>query len=202
MFGLRTWGPDGKPAIARKTRFMSNARDILIAIGKKCDGSHTHQPLLSGRAGPAAVYPPALCQAMCKGLVRQLHMQRGSVKPLLQLQKGDTIGTAPEQEVDISEMEKAWDDVSGKELDPRGVRDARAKELTYIHNKQVWMKMSKQTAIARRCKVVGSIWVDVDKGDDIPLQQAGMDEHVQARCDCKRLQGGGKPMGRRRQRRL
>ena len=64
-------------------------------------------------------------------------MQKGNVKSLLKLQKGDTIGAAPEQEENISEMEKAWDDVSGKELDSRGVREARAKEMIYIHNKQV-----------------------------------------------------------------
>ena len=138
MFGLKTWGRDGKPAIARKkTRFMSNAKEILAAISRKCDGEHLHQPLLSGRAGPAAVYPPALCQAMCRGLVRQLHMQKGNVKSLLKLQKGDTIGEAPEQEENIPEMEKAWDDVSGKELDSKGVRDARANYMTCIHNKQV-----------------------------------------------------------------
>ena len=37
--------------------------------------------------------------------------------------------------------------------------------MTYIHNKHVWGKMTKQQAVARGCKVVGSRWVDVDKGD-------------------------------------
>ena len=69
MFGLQTWDKSGKPAIAKKkTRFMSNAEEILKAISRKCDGTHLHQPLLEGRAGPAAKYPPALCQAMCMGV--------------------------------------------------------------------------------------------------------------------------------------
>ena len=37
--------------------------------------------------------------------------------------------------------------------------------MTYIHNKQVWEKMTKQQAVAMGCKVVGSRWVYVDKGD-------------------------------------
>ena len=141
MFELRTWGTDGKPAIAKKkTRSMSNANEILLAISRKCDGSHVHQPLLDGRAGFAAIYPPALCQAMCKGLVKQLHMKKGNVKSLLKLQIGDKVGPVPEQEENLAYMEKAWGDVSGKELDSKGVREARTKEMTYIHNKQVWEK--------------------------------------------------------------
>ena len=35
MFGLRTWGVDGRPMPAKKkTRFMSNANEILSAINK------------------------------------------------------------------------------------------------------------------------------------------------------------------------
>ena len=55
--------------------------------------------------------------------------------------------------------------MSGKELDSRGVREARHKEMTYIYNKEVWEKMTRQQAVAMGCKVVGSRWVDVDKGD-------------------------------------
>ena len=120
MFGLKTWGPDGKPTSAKKkTRFMSNAEEILLAISTKCDGRHAHQHLVDGRAGSAAIYPPALCQAICKGLAKQLHLRRSSLKSLLGLKKGDKIGAAPEQEDNLADMEKAWGDVSGKELDAR-----------------------------------------------------------------------------------
>ena len=144
---------------------MSNAEEILLAISKKCDKSHTHQQLVDGRAGPAAIYPPALCKAICKGLVKQLQLKRSNLKSLLSLKKGDKMYEAPEQEDNLEEMQKAWDDVSGKELDAKGVKEARVKEMTYIHNKQVWVNMSKQAALAKGCKVVGSRWVDVDKGD-------------------------------------
>ena len=90
MVGLRTWGTYGKPALAKKqTRSMSNASEILTAIGRTCDGNHVHQPLLDGRAGFAAIYPQALCQAMCKGLVKQLHMKKCNDTSLLKLQIGN-----------------------------------------------------------------------------------------------------------------
>ena len=81
---------------------MSNSKEIIEAIDRACDGKHTHQPLLNGRAGPAAIYPPTLCQAICKGLVKQLPMQNGNVKSLLRLKKGDTVGDTPEQEENVA----------------------------------------------------------------------------------------------------
>ena len=36
-----------------------------------CDGSHLHQHLIGGRAAAAALYPPELCKAICRGLVKQ-----------------------------------------------------------------------------------------------------------------------------------
>ena len=85
---------------------MSNAIEVLIAIERTCDDNHVHQPLVNGRAGFAAIYPQALCQAMCKGLVKQLHMKTCNVKSLLKLQLGDKVGPVPEQEENIADMEK------------------------------------------------------------------------------------------------
>ena len=72
-------------------------------------------------------------------------MKKGRVKSLLKLQKGDTIGVVRDQEENVADMERAWDDVSGKELDSKGVREARAKGMTYIHNKQVWETKDDET---------------------------------------------------------
>ena len=46
----------------------------------------------------------------------------------------------PEEEEDKEAMERAWDDVSGKELNSQKVREARAKEMKYIDDKLVWRK--------------------------------------------------------------
>ena len=64
MFGLKTWGMDGKswePAM-KKTRFMSNSPEILSELTRQCDGRHRHQQLLLSRARPAARYPEGFVQ--------------------------------------------------------------------------------------------------------------------------------------------
>ena len=40
--------------------------------------------------------------------------------------------------------ERAWDDVTGEELDRSEVMKARAKEMGYIHEKKVWERMSRK----------------------------------------------------------
>ena len=62
--------------LAKKpTRFMTNSRSIGQELRRKCDGAHSHQPLVDGRAKDAARYPPALCRAICRGIVKE-KMQR------------------------------------------------------------------------------------------------------------------------------
>ena len=124
MFGLTTTGQQGQKMLAKKqTIFLSNAEEILKELGRKCDGQHQHQQLMSGRAGPAAVYPPALCKAVCRGLMKQLQLKEWNVKSLLSLDAHMQKPDAPAQEEDEvhkKTMDQAWDDVSGKSLDPHG----------------------------------------------------------------------------------
>ena len=127
QFGLETIGPAGASAPARKrTRFMSNSNEILKELGRLCPGDHVHQHLVSGRAERAAVYPEGLCRAICRGLVRQMEVQRGQVLQLLNLSAADVVKDVPEDEESQNQWQAAWDDVSGKEFDPSGVRAARA----------------------------------------------------------------------------
>ena len=125
-FGLITRGPNGKKIPAKKkTRFMSNAEEILKQLSVRCQGDHEHQPLLDGRAKAAATYPPRLYRAIYRGLVKQLQKERMQVKTLLSVHAKTKIGEAPPEEEDTYKWEQAWDDVTGKELDPKGVREAR-----------------------------------------------------------------------------
>ena len=63
MFGLKTWGMDGKswePAM-KKTSFMSNSPEILSELTRKCDERHRHQQQL-GRAPTCGSVPGGLVQ--------------------------------------------------------------------------------------------------------------------------------------------
>ena len=50
---------------------MSSSECILIELDKKCNGDHEHVQLVGGRAAGAQVYPEKLCEAICKGLIKQ-----------------------------------------------------------------------------------------------------------------------------------
>ena len=79
QFGLVTADPTGKDKPALKpTRFASNSWLLLEELTRRCPRDHEHQPLMGGRAAAAAEYPPDLCHAICRGLVRQTQYDRQS----------------------------------------------------------------------------------------------------------------------------
>ena len=76
MYGLETRGDQkGSRVKAKKTtRFMTSSPEIARTLSVRCDRSHWHQALVSGRASKAQEYPERLCQAICKGLMKQLEL--------------------------------------------------------------------------------------------------------------------------------
>ena len=65
-----------------------------------------------------------------------------------------------------NDVVEAWDDVTCGALDTQKVLKARIKELEYIREKGVWKKIRRQEAKARGIKVIGTRWIDINKGDD------------------------------------
>ena len=45
------------------------------------------------------------------------------------------------EEDNQEELEEAWDDVSGAQLDPKAVKAARVEEVEYIHKMQLYTKV-------------------------------------------------------------
>ena len=75
MFGAKSavgagWSDDVGPhaRVLKPTRFMSNSVQMLRRLHKTCSRNHAHQPLLSGRAGQAALYPLPLLKAILLGM--------------------------------------------------------------------------------------------------------------------------------------
>ena len=131
-FGLRNTSGDGASWARKRTRFMSNAPEILRELGGLCRGGHVHTPLLNGSAKAAARYPPDLCRAICRGYIKQMRNREEGVKSLMQVSATDTTDEVPEHEEDHVDMGFAWDDVNNKALNPKMVRDARREEMKYI----------------------------------------------------------------------
>ena len=129
MYGLKTakeGHKDQQQEAMKMTKFMTNSFWIAAELKTKCDGSHWHQHLVSGRAKAAAQYPAGLCRAICAGLRNQINSSEEEVrylKCLMSVKAEDTVeerkgGEVMEdvehEEDDQEEVRQAWDDVSRK----------------------------------------------------------------------------------------
>ena len=65
------------------------------------------------------------------------------------------------------ELAMAWDDVTGKELDPNKVAKARAEEVEYISKTNLYTKVPRSKAKQCKAKVITVRWIDINKGDNI-----------------------------------
>ena len=179
MYGLKTWsnikGKLDTPA-RKTTRFMTNSDGVAKELQKRCDAKHEHQALVDGRAKGAAIYPRALCEAICKGIAKERIGLIHDVKSLVTVGPKDKIGRVEggakeERKIDARHEEEdcegmmAWDDLSGEALDPKEVLKARLKELEYIRQKGVWRKISRREAKALGIKIFQTRWIDINKGD-------------------------------------
>ena len=62
---------------------------------------------------------------------------------------------------------KLWDDISGKELDPKFGRKARMEEMKEVNKHSVSVKVPIEECWANTGKdPISTRWVDVNKGDD------------------------------------
>ena len=185
QYGLTTTA-NGVTGPARKnTGFMTNSPCIARQLNRKCPNrngwqEHKHIHLEGGRTRAAQVYPPELCKAICNGLSEQLQADRDGQFMLANVEASTTTSSgelkkAAEElkkkyrtvEEDLDEqMEEAWDDVSGAQLDPKAVRAARGEEVDYIHKMNLYTKVPTDDCYKRTGKAPISVrWIDINKGD-------------------------------------
>ena len=106
--------------VKKPTGFMSSSKCVCDELNKKCRNDHTHIPLMGGRAAGAAIYPKELCEAICRGIVRQ-KQEDGKMKVItgamssLQL-KAFTQEICAIQECDSLDVEKALDAAGEKDV--------------------------------------------------------------------------------------
>ena len=78
-FGLQT--KDKMPAL-KPTLLLTNVATLALSLGRRCDGRHPqHQPLLGGRAGPAAIYTDQFVDSILKALRQHLQLRPESIPP-------------------------------------------------------------------------------------------------------------------------
>ena len=108
---------------------MSNSSEILKELGKTCKGNHIHGHLVNNSAKTTETYTPTMCSAICKGYMQETRNQHENTKYLMNVGANDTVGEIPEHEENFVVKDWAWDDVSHKVLDEKGVKDARREEM-------------------------------------------------------------------------
>ena len=154
-----------------------------------CDGKHDHQSLVDGRARNAARYPPALCRAICRGIIKVEKERQEVIRTVATISR-ERRGRVPdleefhekaETEIFMHSLNKltcqrtpkgevssalAWDDLTGMRLDAGMVIEARAREVQYVKDKRVYTSITRKEAQAKGWKVIKTRWIDINKGDD------------------------------------
>ena len=97
----------------KPTKFITNSECIAEELSKRCNGQHHHVQLKGGKAKAAAVYPPALSKAICRGLKMQLEKDDEHFSIYLYAIENAQLDT---------EEEAFIDDVNGGELNPKNFR--------------------------------------------------------------------------------
>ena len=185
MHGLKPWDGDKWGPARKRIGFMTNSPCIAAALTKRCPNTksnvvHRHVRLESGRTKVAQIYPPELCQAICRGFKEQLEANRNGRFMLAELgdeRIGDGRGMKAvaekikkhipiADEDNDEEMMIAWDDVSGVALEPKAVIVARAEEIEYVRKMNVYTKVPIKECVMKTGKQpISTRWIDVNKGD-------------------------------------
>ena len=157
----------------------------MKGLSKRCPNRlgwkvHEHIKFEGGRTRAAQIYQEGLCKAICRGLDAQLKVD-AQQQFLLANIASDTTATSKELmkaaeyvegkyrtvEEDLDDqLEEAWDDVSGAQLDPKVAKLARQEEIDYIHKMNLYTKVPVQECHQKAGKGTISVrWIDVNKGD-------------------------------------
>ena len=163
---------------------MTNSVGIAQQLGKRCPNGggyiiHEHVRLEGGRTKHAQIYPKELCRAICRGLQEQIRMDKQGQFLLMELGNDtatsqDLMKVAEEmknkyrtvEESNDEVLDMAWDDVSGAELDPNKVKQARAEEVEYVHKMNLYVKVPKKQCYEKTGKGPITVrWIDINKGD-------------------------------------
>ena len=183
-YGLVAKGQEGYGPARKSTGFMTNSPCIALQLQRRCpnrDGYqiHKHVRLERGRTKAAQVYPLELCKVICRGLIKQIEADRNSQHLLMNIEHNDsrssgdlmeTAGKVHEQyrtieEGNDEEVQIAWDDVSGAELDPQRVRRAREEDIAYVNTMGLYNKVPTQQCYERTGKAPIFVrWIDINKG--------------------------------------
>ena len=152
-YGLTSNDGQSEGIARKRAGSMTNSPCIAKKLSLRCPNTKEHSVhdqviLINERAKAAAVYPPALCRAVCIGLTEQIDADRKGqflISSVNVDESSDAKQMATEansinekhktvEEDNNEELEIAWDDVSGADLDPKAAGRARAEEIECVQD--------------------------------------------------------------------
>ena len=107
---------------------MTNSEEVAARLDKRCDAKHKqdhkHIPIWETRAREAQRYPKALCQAVAAGIKAQKEIDESKMfgMNMEDIGAGDSSWHGEDkfhEDPTGDTTWAAWDDMTGKELDPR-----------------------------------------------------------------------------------
>ena len=74
-------------------------------------------------------------------MAEEAALKAKGLRRLITVRPGTEVSAEAPDEEDQSIWHQAWDDLTGQELLPEKVAEARATELAHVHHKKVWSRM-------------------------------------------------------------
>eukprot|EP00971_Amphidinium_carterae_P024307 479773-Amphidinium_carterae.1 len=167
MYGQWMHCQDGNwGRVQRPTRFLTSSSAVASRLGERCDGKHAHVQPLAGSARQTERYPPQLVHAILRGVRGQAELD--GLVPVhsvgLTVEEPDVNPTPEDLQQEGGEF---CDEITGLPLSTAGVRKARAEEMQYMKDLHVWDEVDESVALDRGFRVIGTRWLDINKGDSL-----------------------------------
>ena len=147
QFGMKTTYRGEEGLASKPTRFLTSSPEVAKRLAKVCDSEckdqNKHIAVWGARARAAQRYPQDLCRAVVAG-VKAENMRRDTnlceidIDVVVELSNMECENAGTRHEDELSEWARAWDDVTGKALDPKEVVTARQQEMKYVNDLKVY----------------------------------------------------------------
>ena len=158
VYGMTQQDEEGVALVKRPTAFMTNAPRVAERLSQRCKVGHRHIAFMGGRAKRAEICPEQMCREILSGLIDQMKSDgrivgNGCLSSIAAYEDGTG---------DYKEwMQQFWDDITGKELDPGLVRQAREEQMVEFNKHKVYTKVPLAECWDRTGKKpIGVRWVD------------------------------------------